>query len=253
MAYRRGGPLIPKSNLFTVAAKITFWCIFPIAYVVDWIFYRVRIKGRWKFQDYVAKSKSKAIIVSNHTTTLDPVKMSAIATPFTIRHTSLEATMCVPFLGTLIQLLFGMPIPSARYGKEHFIEGIKSGLKGCKAVHIYPEGMCYIQNGEVAKFHTGAFIASKELNIPIFPVATVFTEPKKILGWKSVRPRATLYVLDPIYPDKFDDVKEYAEYTHDLIQNEIYARGGTNAYSKGEIPRMKSIAKQVEIGENSLA
>ena len=187
------------------------------------------------------KQKQKAIIVSNHTTLLDPILMCSTIYPASMYHTLLEETMCTPMLGTLIQLFGGMAVPSGRNGKERFLEGIRQALARRPFIHIYPEGECYIQNQEVNKFHQGAFLASIELNIPIVPVATVFTEPKTILGWKSVRPRATVYVLDPIYPDKFTSAREFAEFTRQTIQSEINRRGGTNAYNKGHMERIEGI------------
>ncbi|MGP1587638.1 MAG: lysophospholipid acyltransferase family protein [Treponemataceae bacterium] len=241
MAYKRGDPLISRRKLFLLACHLTFYALFPIAFLIDTTLYRISVKGRWRFKDYLRQTKSKAIIVSNHTTPMDPVKMCWAVFPFSIYHTLLEATVCTPFLGTLIRLLGGMPMPSGLRGKDRFIEGIKSALKHRPAVHIYPEGECFIQNQKVTKFHQGAFLASMELNIPVFPFATVFTEPKKILGWKSCRPKATIYVLDPIFPDKFESAKEFAEFTRKKIQSEIEKRNGTNAYSKGHMERIKGI------------
>lgn len=240
MAYRRGGPLIVNSKCFALASHMTFYAVWPIAWLVDFILYRISAKGRWKIKELRKKEKN-AILVSNHTTPLDPILMCTTVYPLSIWHTLLEATMCTPMLGTLIQLLGGMPIPSGRNGKERFIENIKVALKKRPFIHIYPEGECYIQNQEVYKFHQGAFLASMELNIPIVPIATVFAEPKKILGWKSVRPRATVYVLDPIYPENFTSAREFAEFTRQTIQAEINRRGGTNAYCKGHMERIEGI------------
>ena len=246
MAYRRGGHLIVKSKLFSLACHMTFYSLWPIAWFLNFVLYRMTAKGRWKIKELRKKHKN-AIVVSNHCTFLDPILMCLTVMPLSIYHTLLEATVCVPFLGTFIQLLGGMPVPSGRNVKQRFLDGIQDALKRRPFVHIYPEGECYIQNQEVTKFHQGAFLASMELNIPIIPVATVLTEPKTILGWKSVRPRATEYVLDPIFPDKFTSAREFAEYTHQAIQAEIYRRNGTNAYSKGHLERLDIIAKQEKI------
>lgn len=149
--------------------------------------------------------------------------------------------MRAPFLGTFIRLLGGMPMPSPRGGKERFVEGMREALSSRRAAHVYPEGECFLQSAVVGRFHSGAFVAAMALGVPVFPVATVFTEPMKIFGWKSVRPRATLYVLPPIYPGEFESAKEFAEFTREKIQGEINARGGTNAYCKGRMARIKGV------------
>ena len=238
MAYRRGGPLIVNSKCFSLACHMTFYAIWPIARFVNFIMYRFTVKNRWRIKDLRKKYKD-FILISNHCTIFDPILMCATVMPHSIYHTTLEANMCVPFLGTLIQLLGGIPMPSGRRGRAAFVENMKFVLSKRHCVHIYPEGELYIQNQELYKFHNGAFIASMELNIPIVPIATVLTEPKTILGWKSVRPRATEYVLPPIFPENFSSPKEYAEYARQQIQNEIILRGGTNAYCKGHMGRIK--------------
>ena len=250
MAYRRGGPLITKSKLFSLACHMTFYAVWPIAWILNFTLYRMSAKGRWKIKE-LWKKKQNAILVSNHCTILDPILMCLTVMPLSIYHTMLEATVCVPFLGTFVQLLGGMPVPSGKNGKSRFLDGIKLALEKRPFIHIYPEGELYIQNQQVNKFHQGAFLASMELNIPIVPIATVLTEPKTILGWKSVRPRATEYVLDPIYPNKFTNPHEFAEYTRQAIQTEINRRGGTNAYSKGHLERLDVIAKQEEITQGN--
>ncbi|MCR4790782.1 MAG: 1-acyl-sn-glycerol-3-phosphate acyltransferase [Treponemataceae bacterium] len=243
MAYRRGGPLIVDSVFFSIASRLTLITLWPIAWLLDFILYRIRTKNRWRIRE-LRKTHKKAILVANHTTWLDPILMTSTVVPIPLYHTSFEPTMRVKFLGTFIQLLGGMPIPSGRSGKERFLDGIKLALKKRPFIHIYPEGLCFLHNQKVNKFHQGAFLASMELNLPIVPIATVFSEPKKILGWKSVRPRATVYIMDPIFPDKFESATQYAEYTRQLIQSEIDKRHGTNAYAKGEIKRLDVIKAQ---------
>lgn len=240
MAYKRGGPLIVPSKCFQLAAHMVFYAAWPIAWTVEFFLYRHSVHGRYQLKK-LRKTHKKALIVSNHTTPLDPVLMCTAVWPKPIWHTLLEATVCTPFLGTLIQLLGGMPVPSGRNSVDRFLTYIDKALKERPYLHIYPEGECYIQNQEVNRFHQGAFLASMKYNLPIIPIATVFTEPKTILGWKSPRPRATLYILDPIFPDQFTNAKEYAEFARQKIQAEIYKRGGTNAYSKGHMARIEGV------------
>ena len=40
MAYRRGGPLIVNSKCFALASHMTFYAVWPIAWLVDFILYR---------------------------------------------------------------------------------------------------------------------------------------------------------------------------------------------------------------------
>lgn len=240
MAYRRGGAIIPRSRFFTVASYMVFYPVWLVAFIVDFLLYRVSVKNRAILLRHFLHKK-KAIIVSNHTTVFDPVKICAAVMPFSIYHTLLEETVLTPVLGTFIQLLGGIPMPSIRRGKDHFIADFSYALKKRPAIHVYPEGECTLLSGVVKKFHDGAFIAAMELGVPVIPIATVFTPPATILMLKNARPRATLYVLPPIDPAGFRSAKELSCYTRSLIQNEIIKHHGTNDYCKGAMKRIKGV------------
>ena len=211
MAYKKGDSLIRKNPLFILASHLTFYTVIPIAWFIFYGLYRGKIRGRWRIKDFLKENKNgKAIMVSNHTTFFDPILTSASIMPYCMYHTLLEATVCTPFLGTFIQLLGGMPVPRGRNASERFTEGIKLALTKRPLVHVYPEGECFVHNQNVEKFHRGAFVVAKELNLPVFPAATVFKEPISILGWKSRRPRAEFHILPQIYPSQFENPKDFA-------------------------------------------
>lgn len=251
MSYKKGGAIVPKSLFFSIASYLTFYPIWAIAFVIDWLIYHISIKNRWRLIEHFMKG-GKAIIVSNHTTVFDPVKISACVLPFSIYHTLLANTVSTPILGTFIQLLGGIPMPSFtklhKNEKENkkedmynsFILAFKNALSKRPAVHIYPEGECSLQSGIVQKFHNGAFIASIKLSLPVFPIATVFTK-RAYFGIELSRPKVTMYVLPPIYPTNFTSEKEFAAYTQRVLQEEIVKRGGVNDFNKGRMKRIKGV------------
>ena len=242
MAYKKGDSLIRKNPLFILASHLTFYTVIPIAWFIFYGLYRGKIRGRWRIKDFLKENKNgKAIMVSNHTTFFDPILTSASIMPYCMYHTLLEATVCTPFLGTFIQLLGGMPVPRGRNSTERFTEGVKLALTKRPFVHVYPEGECFVHNQQVQKFHRGAFLISKELNIPIIPAVTVFKEPISILGWKSRRPKVEFHILEPIYPQNFVDEKEFAEFTQKTIQAKIDKCNGTNRFYKGRMERIGGI------------
>jgi 1-acyl-sn-glycerol-3-phosphate acyltransferase len=72
MPYKPGRPLTDRSIFFTIAAHLTFYPVEFIAYGFYRCYYHSKITGRTKLQGL-----KKAILVSNHTTFLDPVLMGA--------------------------------------------------------------------------------------------------------------------------------------------------------------------------------
>ena len=77
--------------------------------VVDWLLYRISIEGRENL-----RGLGRAILVSNHTLLLDPGLIAHAIRPRRTYFTMLEETALIPFLGTFVRLLGGVPIPAAR-------------------------------------------------------------------------------------------------------------------------------------------
>jgi 1-acyl-sn-glycerol-3-phosphate acyltransferase len=256
MSYKHGDPLIKESFLFRLASHLTFYPIVCIAQLVNMVLYSTSFENTEKLRRF----RGRAILVSNHTTFLDPVKMSWTMLPFRTWHTLLEKTVEAPFLGVFTRLLGGLPLPPGGRGIEKIIESSEAAFKQFHFIHFYPEGECYIYNQRIASFKSGAFLVAARLKIPVFPVVTIFSEgafkPGTFLARKFPKEKAV--VLDPVYPEKYirynDDgsidlnsIKEFAGAVHVIMQNEIEARheknyrDGTQAYCKGKMPRLKGI------------
>lgn len=250
MAYKNGRPLIDDSIFFRIASFITFQLVWILAKPVMLLLYSTRFFGKAKLRKY-----KSGVLISNHTTFLDPVTMANLVRPCRMFHTLLEDTVEAPFLGTLTRLLGGIPIPVK--GKKPFealIAACKLAVKRRKFVHFYPEGECYLYNQNLNSFQTGAFYVAARLNLPVIPVAVVmkpgFFRPFSF--WGRTRPVEEVYVLDAIYPESFGcinqdgninlkKVKELCFFVQQKIQNEIKVRNGTDVFYKGKLDRIKGI------------
>ncbi len=243
MPYRKGRPIIEKSILFRIACTLTFYPVLIIGYIVYYVLYRSSIFGRTKL-----KNTKKAVLVANHTTFLDPLLISAVVYPRCTYHTMLEETVLSPFLGTFTRLLGGAPLPMGMRALHNLPSECDKGFKFRRYVHFYPEGECFLHNQDIKPFHPGAFLVAAELNIPVFPLVTVFNERKN-----GKKPQINLYVLDPIYPEafgcvdketgkaNFKAVRRFAEHVRGVMRLEIEKRGGTNKFYKGQLERIAGI------------
>ena len=256
MAYKRGKSLINFSFFFQAATWFVFFSLWHLVILICLIAGSARYEGKKKLR----KLKGNAILVSNHTTFFDPVFISGAAMPRTMWHTLMEATVETPFLGTLIRLLGGVPLPPGMKGIEKIIETAPRAFKYKRFIHFYPEGECYLYNQQIQPFKTGAFYISAQLNLPVVPLVTVFREgrlkPKTFFARKF--PGETLVVLDPFFPERFirrkdngdiemDSVREFAGTVRMEMQQEINRRHtqnprwGTMAYYKGKMGRIKGV------------
>jgi 1-acyl-sn-glycerol-3-phosphate acyltransferase len=249
MAYKHGRPVIDGTRAFRTASAWTFYVVFAVAMVIDFFQYSTRYKHRWRLYEH-----KKAITVSNHTTFWDPVKIAGLPWPRLIYQTMLEATVEFPFLGTLTRLLGGVPIPRGRTGYRKILESCETAFKHRRYLHFYPEGECFVYNQQIREFKPGAFRIAAELDIPVIPLVTVFSEgpfkPFSFLG-RSL-PRETLVVLPAMFPAGYvkrnedgeltaESIRDFAEAVRQRMQKEIDDRHGSSAFYKGQMPRIKGL------------
>jgi len=249
MPYKHGRPVIDLSIFFRIASAWGFYLTIPIAFLVNFSMFLTRYKHRYRMYNV-----KKAITVSNHTTVLDPVKIAALVLPRLIFQTLLEATVEFPILGTYTRILGGVPVPRGLKGYRKISEICERAFKTRKFLHFYPEGECYLYNQKIKEFKPGAFLIAAELDIPILPLVTVFSEGpfKPWSFWGRSLPLETLVVLEPVYPSQYvkrnengeltsESIKEFAEAVRQKMQTEIDKRGGSSAFYRGRMDRIKGL------------
>jgi len=168
--------------------------------------------------------------------------------------TLLEVTVETPILGTFTRLLGGVPLPPGHLGLQRILDASKTLFRYRRFLHFYPEGECYLYSQEIREFKAGAFLVAAELNIPVIPLVSVFSEGLFKAGsfWGRCLPREKLVVMDPVYPSDYvrrnaqgeldmDSVREFAEAVRRLMQDEIKARRGSSAFYRGRLERIKGI------------
>jgi len=249
MPYKHGYPVINLSVISRIASALTCWLVIPLAMFINYLMFFTRYKNRNKIHGI-----RRAITVSNHTTFWDPAKIAWLTFPRLIFYTLLEATVESPFLGTFTRLLGGIPIPRGITGYRKILEACEQAFEYRRFLHFYPEGECFLYNQNIKEFKTGAFIIASELDIPIIPMVTVFSEGlfRPWSFWGSTLPNETLIILDPEYPSRYvkrdekgkitaDSIREFAQTVRRKMQAEIDRRGGSAAFYRGQMKRIKGV------------
>ena len=257
MPYRHGRPVIDLSFWFRIASRWAFYMTIPIAMLFNVMQHSTRYKHRWRIYGI-----RRAITVSNHTTFFDPVKIAFLPLPRLIYQTLMEATVEFPVLGTYTRLLGGVPIPR---GKTSFrkIAGIcDRAFKYRRYLHYYPEGECFLYNQHIREFQSGAFKLAAEMDVPVIPLVTVFSDGlfKPWSFWGRSLPVETLVVLNPVYPAEFvrrdekgeitsESIKEFAEAVRQMMQAEIDRRRGSSAFFRGHMERIRGLNDDATIAK----
>jgi 1-acyl-sn-glycerol-3-phosphate acyltransferase len=255
MPYRHGRPVIDLSPWFRTASAWTYFMTIPIAMCINFMQHFTSYKHRWRLYGI-----RRAITVSNHTTFLDPVKIGCLVLPRMLFQTLLEATVEFPVLGTYIRLLGGVPIPRGRTGFQKILEICRRAFKYRRYLHFYAEGECFLYNQRIREFQSGAFRIAAELDIPVIPLVTVFSNG--LFGgrgpfrpwsfWGRSLPIEKLVVLEPVYPAQYiqrdvkgeitaESVRGFADAVRMKMQREIDRRKGSTAFFRGRMDRIKGL------------
>jgi len=203
MAYTPGNKIITYKRSFLPFHLLYHLCVFLVRFV-SWTLLRIRISGRENLQGI-----DSALLVSNHTLVLDPGIIAYAIRPKRTYFTMLEETALIPYLGTFIRLLGGIPIPPNSFSRLE--KAVEQGINELGFVHFFPEGECFLRNQQIRPFSIGAFYLSCRLRLPIVPITTVllersfFGKPVRTMfgGCLRVPPRVSIYIGKPFYPEQF--------------------------------------------------
>lgn len=203
MAYRKTGGVISYTTSFLPSVLLFQFCL-ALVRIADWLIFGLRIKGRENL-----RSVDSAVFVSNHTLVVDPGIIAHVIRPKRSYFTMLEDTALIPYLGTFVRLLGGIPIPQESIRKLE--QAVIQSLKTIGFVHFFPEGECYLWNQRIRDFFPGAFYFACRFRVPVVPVTTVL-HGRRVFGKGVFRlcgrvlrvpPRVTVVVGEPIYPATF--------------------------------------------------
>lgn len=197
----------------------------------------VKKEKKQKFMNYMISKLAKSTLYAGfqfRKKVLNPEKLDYSQPSIVIaNHTSFLDILAVLMLNpkTIIMVkswVYNSPVfgPFIRYAGYIFVEkGTDTNLdivrkqfdKGYSLV-IFPEGT-RSTDGEIHRFHKGAFVLSKQLNVPVQPVLLV--------GLHEINPKndiminpGELYVqpLDRIYPNEDETDKEYTKRAQELMR-----------------------------------
>lgn len=251
MAYTRGARVMPFGPGF-IPFTVVFQVVLNVVRLYGWAVYRIRFLGRENLRGLRA-----AVLVSNHTLLFDPGIIAHAIRPHRTYFTMLEETALVPFLGTFVRLLGGVPIPDRVGALRTLDTAARTALSDLGFIHFFPEGECYEGNQDIMPFHWGAFLLAARLGVPVVPITTVLRERRwrgkltvRILG-REVRipPRVTIVISPPCHapaaradtprpPTLKEAAAAWGCEVRAAMQAVIDREGGSRSLFRGQMPRM---------------
>lgn len=179
--------------------KDTFYYLIavPTLFVINKVVLGYKLVGK----ENIKKVHGAKITISNHVHTIDCSMNGIVNFPQYCYFVTLQSNVDLPFIGKLVKLLRGIPIPLKMSEKEKFYKQISKLLEDGETVHIYPEGELRSYATDLLKFKKGAFVIAVENNVPIVPSVILTREPEGIYKYFKKKPLFMQVVLEPIYPD----------------------------------------------------
>jgi 1-acyl-sn-glycerol-3-phosphate acyltransferase len=243
-------PFRPGFIPFTVVFQV----VLNFIRLYGWVVYRIRFLGRENL-----RGLRGAVLVSNHTLLFDPGIIAHAIRPRRTYFTMLEDTALVPFLGTFVRLLGGVPIPERAGALRTLDTAARSALSDLGFIHFFPEGECFEGNQDIMPFHWGAFLLAARLRVPVVPVTTVLHERRwrgqlsvRVLG-RTVRipPRVTIVIGPPMAaplpkvlpgtqrpPSLKEAAAAWGGEVRATMQAVIDREGGSRSLFRGQMPRL---------------
>ncbi len=169
---------------------------------------QMTVVGREKFKKV---GKGGYVIYANHTNSFHDAYSPAIIANRRIYTIMSPVALKLPKLGRLLPYLGGVPLGTSPETKKRFHEAVDTRLRQGNCLVLYPEAHLWPYYIGIRKFPAGdrSFTYPVRNNLPMFTMTTTYQKSNKK---NQARPRMTVYIDGPFYPDsKLDDDQNRAK------------------------------------------
>lgn len=162
----------------------------------------------------------KCIIYANHTNPYHDVFGPAMVARGRIRTVISPVNLKLPGIGWTLPAIGGLPLGKTKDEKKQFNDAVDYYIKKGQPLVIYPEAHVWPYYTGIRHFPAGdkSFKYAVRNNVPIFTMTTTYQKSHK----NHARPRMTIYIDGPFYPDKnksdADNQKMLAKKAYDAMK-----------------------------------
>jgi 1-acyl-sn-glycerol-3-phosphate acyltransferase len=153
---------------------------------------KVEIRGR----QYLP-SKGPVLLANKHHAEVDGVLLAALIPG--IAFVAMQELFRIPLIGTILYRLQMIRVDACGGGKEreNLAQFAKRAYESNRHIAIYPEGHL-MQPGERERYRSGIYYLSRDLDLPVTPVATSIGLLWNRRDWRKHAGRAAIEFLPPI-------------------------------------------------------
>lgn len=168
----------------------------PLFFFVSKIGYGVKVLGKANTRSLHLKGY---FVYGNHTQICDAWNPQVFVTGGKRAYivANQDATS-ISGVRTLVQMLGCIPVPERPEEVPGFRECLAYRIKQKAAIIIYPERHIWPYYTHIRPFPDDSFVYPAELNVPVIAQCTTYRRRK---FFKNGKPRMTIHLSSPIYPD----------------------------------------------------
>ncbi|MBQ9699878.1 MAG: hypothetical protein IJV71_04580 [Lachnospiraceae bacterium] len=201
--------------------------IYGVAIIFANVYCRLCLHISYKNGKVLRKAKKTGgFIYCNHTQPMGDVFTPALpALPNRIYTVVGPANLGISGIGKILPYLGALPIPDTVDGMRQFSEAMEYRLKQNRFVVIYPEAHVWEYYTGIRPFPQTSFKYPVKYNKPVYCMTSTYQ-----YRGKGKKPRTTVYVDGPFYPDKSISTKEQTEKLHKAVYECMKMRSGNSNY-----------------------
>ena len=170
--------------------------------------------------------KNGYFIYANHTDGLsDCLSPAMICNPVKPRVIVNSANLSMPFLGFWLKSWGALPLPDDIQATKNFYSAIENTLNKNAPIVIYPEAHLWQYYTGIRPYSSASFRYPVKYNKPVFTFTTTYQKRKY-----SQKPKLTIYVDGPFYPDSTLPVKDQQEVLRNNCYNQMVERSKLSTY-----------------------
>ena len=178
-----------------------FLCVVIYAVAIIFTFFYTKLYWHLKVvgRDKLKETKGKGYFMyANHTQPFGDVFLPAWVNINRRIYTVVsQANYGIPVIGKLLLYLGALPLPEGIKGMKKFNEAISKRISQKKCVIIYPEAHVWPCYTKIRPFGAGAFHYPVNQEAVVYSMTTTYQK-----RWIGKRPKITIYIDGPFYPNK---------------------------------------------------
>lgn len=180
-------------KIFSSIFIILFWIFCDVLFARIFLGFRVRGKKNLK-----AAKKEGTVIIGNHVHPLDAILVGTTIFPSRIYVTMLMTNLGIPFIGRILRIAGGIPIPQTKIGLSKLLNETNDILKSGVMLLVMPEAILKPYHQGIRKFHNGGFRFAVNSGSSVLPAVFIYKKPGWFYSLFKKKPLIELHFLPTI-------------------------------------------------------